>query len=396
MILRRLGSARLAVVLMCLAMVLVFAGTWAQIDMGIHAVVDTYFRAWVVWVPLSIFCPRHWQVPGAVPLPAGYVIGSLLLVNLLAATVVRFRLTLSGVGVLLIHLSLVLLLGNEAATGWCRLETQMPIYEGESVNWSHDFGESELAVIDRSDPKRDRVIVVPESVLRAAAEEGKTIRHPDLPLDIRVKKYFDNARLYRLPSDASVDRQATAGLGLRYGVRQTPRSSDSDDESVGQPGAIVSFTDKSGTDLGRFIVSGQFQSDQYRPIGQDLEADGTPYTIYLRFRRYYLPHSLRLVDFKRDLYTGTNTPRSYSSDVQLVDPQRDQDRRVKIYMNHPLRYRGRTFFQSSWISGDRGTVLQVVRNPAWLAPYAACVLASVGMFIHFGVQLIRFLRKARR
>jgi len=394
-ILRGVGSAQLAVVLMGLAILLVFAGTWAQIDMGIHAVLDTYFRAWIVWVPVSIFTPRDWPVPIALPLPAGYAVGSGLLVNLLAAMVLRFRLTLSGVGVLLIHLSLVLLLGNEAVTSWCRLETQMPIYEGESVNWSHDLGESELAVIDHADPTRDRVIAVPESVLLTAVKHGKTIRHPDLPFDIRTEAYFPNARYYRLPANAGVQRQATAGLGLTYGVEQIPRFAGSDDQSVDQPAAIVSFADKSGNDLGRFIVSGQFQHDQYRPIGQDLHADGTSYTIYLRFRRYYLPHSIRLEDFKRDLYVGTNTPRSYSSDVQLIDPERDQDRRVKIYMNHPLRYRGRTFFQSGWISDDRGTVLQVVRNPAWTIPYLACVLASVGMLIHFGVQLIRFLRKVR-
>jgi len=376
-------------------MLLVFAGTWAQIDKGIHAVLEEYFRAWAVWVPFSIFFPRNWQVPGALPLPAGYTVGTLLLANLLAAMFLRFRLTLSGVGVLLVHLSLVLLLGNEAVTGWCRLETQMPIYEGESINWSHDLSESELAVIDQSNPARDRVIAVPESDLRAAAEDGRAIGHPDLPLDIRVDAYFANAQCYRLPSDASIDRQATAGLGLTHGVRQIRRFSGSDSGTVDQPGAIVSFADKAGADLGRFIVSSQFEHDQYRPIGQDIEVDGTAYTIYLRFRRYYLPHSLRLVDFNRDLYVGTNTPRNYSSDVQLVDSEYDEHRLVKIYMNHPLRYRGRTFFQSSWISGDRGTVLQVVRNPAWPIPYLACVLASVGMLIHFGVQLIRFLQKAR-
>ena len=32
-------------------------------------------------------------------------------------------------------------------------------------------------------------------------------------------------------------------------------------------------------------------------------------------------------------------------------------------MNNPLRYNGETFYQSSYLPGDGGTILQVVRNP---------------------------------
>ncbi len=66
-----------------------------------------------------------------------------------------------------------------------------------------------------------------------------------------------------------------------------------------------------------------------------------------------------------------------------------------IYMNNPLRYRGETFYQASFKPGDGGTVLQVVRNPGWLLPYIACTLGALGMLIHFGMHLTRFVNRRR-
>ena len=64
---------------------------------------------------------------------------------------------------------------------------------------------------------------------------------------------------------------------------------------------------------------------------------------------------------------------------------------MNIYMNHPLRYSGETFFQSSFLPGDRGTILQVVKNPGWLMPYVSCGLVSIGMLIQFGLGIFSFL-----
>src|SRR5262245_41268481 len=62
-------------------------------------------------------------------------------------------------------------------------------------------------------------------------------------------------------------------------------------------------------------------------------------------------------------------------------------------MNHPLRYAGETFYQSSFKPDDSGTVLQVVRNPGWLLPYVSCAMVAVGLLIHFGMRLVPAVRK---
>ena len=63
-------------------------------------------------------------------------------------------------------------------------------------------------------------------------------------------------------------------------------------------------------------------------------------------------------------------------------------------MNNPLRYAGNTFYQSSFDQAtEQTTVLQVVANPGWMAPYVACMLVATGMLAHFGISLVRFSRR---
>ena len=79
--------------------------------------------------------------------------------------------------------------------------------------------------------------------------------------------------------------------------------------------------------------------------------------------------------------------------VWLSNPEKKESREALIYMNHPLRHAGETFYQSGVLPNDGGTILQVVRNPGWLMPYVSCILVAGGMLIHFGFHLIGFLRR---
>ena len=111
-LLKPLASLRLTVALFGLSIVLVLAGTLAQIDVDVWYVVHNYFRTFVAWIDLQVFFPRAWHVPGVIPFPGGWLLGSVLGVNLLAAHAVRFKVTGSGrslwTGVALIAVGAVL------------------------------------------------------------------------------------------------------------------------------------------------------------------------------------------------------------------------------------------------------------------------------------------------
>jgi hypothetical protein len=113
----------------------------------------------------------------------------------------------------------------------------------------------------------------------------------------------------------------------------------------------------------------------------------------MRARREYLPFAMTLKKFSHDVYPGTDIPKNFSSLVHLSNPARGEERDVLIYMNQPLRYLGKTYYQASFGKGDTLSILQVVENPGWLLPYISCVLVTLGLLIHFAISLRRSVRR---
>jgi len=116
----------------------------------------------------------------------------------------------------------------------------------------------------------------------------------------------------------------------------------------------------------------------------------------LRPTRHDLPFQLSLRSFTHDLYPGTQIPKNFASRVLLTDPAHRESREVAISMNRPLRYRGVTVYQSGFLPGDSGTILQVVRNPGFLAPYLGCLLVGIGMLWQFAYHFLGFLARRCR
>ena len=414
-VLMPLASLRLTVVLLALAIVLVFFGTLAMIDQGLWTVVQTYFRSFFVWIPLQLLVqfgqvffgiPKEVHVPGSFPFPGGWAIGAVMLVNLLAAHLVRFRLSWKRSGILILHAGLIILFLGELVTGLFAVESYMQIREGESVNYTMHDRQSELAIIDPSDPKEDRVVVVPEHLLR----KGGTIRHDELPFDIEVKRYMVNSAL----TWSSKDRSGLTAIEL---PEVSGARSESDLPSVyltlrdKKDGAVLAadylasynLIPQHDPDSGRWSAVAVMTQDgrlvevpvPYQPV----RVGGKEYEVSLRRKRTYKPYSIYLIDFRFDRYMGTNKPRNFSSEIRLIDPERNEDRTVVICMNAPMMHRGETFYQASFDAATEDTtVLQVVRDPGkplrWLSlPYLGCLVVSLGMLTHFSINLVGFLQR---
>jgi ABC-type transport system involved in cytochrome c biogenesis permease subunit len=402
-----LASLRLTVVLFVLSFVLVFAGTLAQIDQGIFTVVNSYFRTGLVWIPYQIFVqfgqvffgvPKTAYVAGSFPYPGGWLLGGLLLANLLAAHAVRFRLTWKRSGILLLHSGLVILMLSELITGLFAIEGKMTLRDGESSNFVEQHDAIELAVVDTSDPKTDNVVVVPGGMVKKTG----LIQHELLPFDVEAIRYMPNTYVPR-PIDAVIDNPADKGNGTREMVPELPPASGTDPDAKGDiPSAYVKFRDKStGGSLGTYLVSLWYSgaSDLLPDKPQKVQVNNKTYDVWLRWKRIYKPYTIELRKFEHKTYIGTPTPKDFASEVRLLDPTQNEQRDVRIYMNNPLRYGGETFYQTGFLPGrnegdpDRGTILQVVRNPGWLLPYISCAMVAVGMIVHFVILLINFLRR---
>ena len=389
-------SLRLTVACLAFALVLVFVGTLAQVQIGLYAAQSEYFRSFFVyWTPPG----THLKIPY---LPGGWLIGLVLLVNLLAAHIKRFSLTRKKIGINLIHAGLILLLGGQFLTELFQVESQMRIEVGDTKNYSESPRKNELVVIDTTDPDKDKVVAIPESLLA----KGGEIRTPDLPFALRVEQYFPNAAPAGPMTDEPVKIKSADGIGKRlmFSPRPITRSMD----SVDLPAALVQVVSDKGP-IGEWIVSAtltrypsnlQLQEslagimpDVKVMAPQTFDFNGRKYEIALRQERYYTPYSVKLLAFNHDLYPGTDIPKNFSSKIHLTDPSTGDNRDILIYMNSPLRYHGTTFYQASFEIGDKVSILQVVRNPASLTPYIACSLVALGLVVQFLMHLFAFGRK---
>lgn len=387
-IFRPIASLKLTVVLMVLAMALVYAGTTAQVDTGIWQVQKGYFHSVVTWINLGSLNPyrsaEQLNTGWRIPFPGGYAIGGLMLLNLIAAHVTRFRLKASHMGTWLIHFSLILLLLGELLTSLYAVESQMVLDEGAAKSYSEDTRSVELAVIDPSPADHDVVATIPGSRLARGGE----IRGQGLPFEVRVDAFFPNAQILG-PHQAGKQADApTAGTGMGLTAAALPRASGMSSQGE-MPAGYVTL--KAGEKpLGTYLVSVAMGEMQ------EVNVEGKVYLLQLRFTRYYHPFTVRLLKFSHDRYPGTEVARNFSSRIRLTDPARNEDRETTIWMNHPLRHGGLTFYQASFLPGDRTSILQVVKNPAWVMPYVSCAIGGLGLVIHFGIVLVGFLRGRSR
>ncbi len=368
-----LTSLKLTIVCLAMLMVLVVACTLAQVNRGTLGAVNLYIRSFVVW----------WEVPGTgwsiAIFPGGALVGLVLAANLVAAQARRLQLTWKKTGIWIVHAGLILLFAGEFVTSAFQVETRLAIEEGQTLNYVESPRALELAVADTTDPARDEVYGVPESLLAP----GRSFDVPGTPLSFRVKGFLRNAELSRA-GPGEPPPVATRGVGAAVSARELPPVTA--DEEINRTVAYVEPV-AGGRSYGTWLVSNALGAPQ------SFVHEGRTYVMALRPRREYLPYSLTLKKFRHDVYPGTDIPKNFSSLVHLKNPGRGEERDVLIYMNQPLRYAGKAFYQASFGKGDTLSVLQVVENPGWLLPYVSCVLVTAGLLVHFAISLRRSAKR---
>src|SRR6266478_6130697 len=401
------ASLRLTVFCLGLGLVLVFAGTIAQVDMGLFKAQNEFFRSFFIyWGPTG----ASWKIP---VFPGGYLVGGVLLINLVTAHFTRFKLTRKKIGIWMIHFGVILLLLGQLLTDVLARESHMWLTEGQTKNYSESGSQNELAIIDTSNSEYDEVVAVPQSLVTAKGD----LRNEKLPFSLRIKDYFVNSEpRVRAPMLDTGPAQATQGIGQFLQFSKLPPTATMDSRNI--PATIVEVVGDEGP-IGTWVLSNWLVEEKLvqilrsgfrRQLGEAMSSGlsqslsqpqqfsyrGHTYQLALRPERFYKPFSIQLLKFSHDLYRGTDIPKNFSSRIRVIQPDTGEDREVLIHMNSPLRYRGETFYQAGFDEVDpRVTVLQAVHNPSWLTPYFSCVLVGAGLVVQFCTSLFGFAFKRR-
>jgi hypothetical protein len=308
----------------------------------------------------------------------------------------------------------ILLLVGQLATDLLAREMQMHLAEGETKSYSESAVDDELIFINNGQVT---------AISQRALKPGDVLKIDSLPFAIRVKTFWKNSDpSFRAPVAQNAPPLAKNGVALSFDFRQMPEVKTTNEKNI--PAAVIELIGPNGS-LGDWVVSvwtgdssladavlnsysQQVGPEMARGIAsqlvtpQSIEVDHQKYTFVMRPSRVYHPFSLKLLKATHTVYQGTDIPKDFRSRVELANAKTGEKREVEISMNHPLRYKGLTFYQYQMDAGESmqsgrapSSVLSVVRNPSWLTPYVGCAMVGVGLVVEFLTHLTGFVSKRK-
>ena len=220
-----------------------------------------------------------------------------------------------------------------------QVESPMRLEVGGTKNYSEDRRRNELAVIDVTDPDKDKVVAIPESLLA----RGGDIRTPELPFALRVEKYLPNSAARR--PHVGRRRKNQGQRRHRQALVLQPRAAHAQDGRRKQPGRFgpSRFRQRADWRLDRFHLADALSvssedcrtrlrrlllPDASLPIRRASPSAAAPGRSPCAPVRYYKPYTITLAGLQSRIYPGTDIPKNFSSKIHLSDPATGEDRDI--------------------------------------------------------------------
>ena len=162
----------------------------------------------------------------------------------------------------------------------------------------------------------------------------------------------------------------------------------------GGEGAVkIQISDNQATEVATIWIDTENKGPRYESVFEGIKISSR-----IGSKEINLPFSIALNEFVLERYPGSNSPSSFESLVTLVDKEQGIDRDHRIFMNNVLKHRGYRFYQSSYDTDEKGTILSVNNDP-WgtLITYIGYALLCLGILLSiFNPQsyFARLMKKA--
>ena len=338
--------------LMPYLMALVVTGTVAQKYIGIYDSQRLFFSSFIVWL-------------GPLPLPGNRTVTALLLCSLLTKLILASPWRKATSGIFIAHLGVLMLLLGGLITAASSTEGYVALEKNETASHFFDYHQRILTISQNNKPLME--------IPFADIAKGKTIT--GLPFTLTITNFCRNCTMALRPNADDSFK------GSAHKVMLSPLESYMEDE---RNLSGIEFTIPT---VGTYIAFEPMQNQPTFTVGRDA------YAITLGRAAYPLPFTLQLLDAEKETHPGTDLPRSYRSTVLLSDGNLHQ--RAILTMNHPLRYKGYTVYQSSF-NGDNATEsvsFAIVQNSGRVFPYVASITLCVGLLLHLCMRLPALIRR---
>lgn len=351
-----LSSAKLLHFTLPVLMVYLILGTVAQKYIGLYQATNIFFAAPIIWV-YDVF-----------PLPGMPVIVAMIFVNLLFKIIFKSPWKKHNAGIILTHIGAMLLLLGGLFTALYSSEGYMDLVESETSAIVSDYHDREFVIVNEETNE------VVERYDHAQLYEGQHIKFNTFPIDIKILEYCQNCEITARSEEEKTPAHQSMALHMKLVAKEKEKN---DEENFA--GMAFSYS------LGKFKQIHTILEEV--PQHPRITIENVNYRFELRRAQRVLPFEVQLLDFKKENYPGTQMAKSYSSRVLIKDNGTSWE--SVISMNEPLRYKGYTFFQSSFArtqSGEDVSVLAVVWNAGRAFPYISGIVMCIGLLMHLFIR----------
>ena len=332
-------------------MILLVLGTIAQKEVGLYNATEKYFNSIILWL-------------GPIPTPGGLTTIGVILVALAIKFIFFSTWQRKRAGIILTHLGVLLLLIGSIVTSTMSREGFMIIPEGQSINSMSDYRERVLTI------HQDDTIIQEFSFKSLQENQIITVNN----LTFKILLLCDNCDA-KVPSGTYKNLQ---GLAANMELFSVP---DEKNTEANFSGLIFEISGSKKAENGSYIVIEDI------PKIPEITSDAGEIRVNLGRKKEKIPFSITLKNFKKIDYPGTVKAREFESDIIIQDG--DLEWPATISMNKPLRYKGYTFYQSSFEQRENieVTVFSVVQNIGQIFPYISTLIIFIGLLLHLIIRL---------
>lgn len=337
-------------------MILLVLGTIAQKEIGLYEAHKVFFSSWILFL-------------GPIPLPGGLLTLGLIFLTLLVKFIFFSEWNLKQSGIILTHFGVLVLLFGGLITSKYAHESFMVIPEEKTISNTSEYRERDITL-----SKNNEII---SHINIENLKSGEIFKENSLPFNLTADFICNNCSMKYQDSEIA---KTAHGMAKKVELIQIPSEKEPE---ANLSGAMIEIKNAEKNINGRYILM-ENVSDEI-----NIKSNNKIDTYSLKIGRVQnpLPFSIKLNDFRRIVYPGTNKPKAFESDIIIKD--KDLEWPITISMNKPARYKGYTFYQSSFMQNPSQeiTILNVVNNIGRIFPYIASFIMFLGLSIH---SIIKF------